>query len=468
VDNVAFGFLLVGRDRCVEEGFTRSCAQLFGKQVDVGARVATLFGMASERERQSFELALGEIFEDIMPEDVLLDQLPRRFPLPNGRVLSVDPRVIRDATAHVTSILLTVSDTTALEAARRESRKNRVLVDLLRQKPSFVRFLADTVQDVQEARSAFRRGDAVVVRRVVHTLKGNAASYGLDDQVAVIHALEERPVVDLAALDEIEASFRDFLEQSRHVLELDYDQAERDAFELSAMDAERLRSLSRHEPPDGSALRRWTANVLRHPVSLIVGPIDEFAQKLALRLGKTIDFRFEGADVLVDPSTMGLVLRNVVHLVRNAIDHAIEPPGERGAKAADGSVKLVVAETDREYTILVEDDGRGIATELLVVRATASGLVSPEQASALTDAEKQRLVFLDSVSTAAEATDISGRGIGLSAVQAAVRGAGGTIDVESQVDRGTRFLLRIPKPEPLRPATIRPGQRSELERQPTG
>lgn len=452
VDNVTFGFLVVGRDLVVQPECTRSCKRLFGVPTVEGRPLGELLGM-SPRQREEFALAADQVFEDILPEEVSLGQLRAKFPTARGSVLCAEGSVIRDGAGNVEALLFTISDITALEAATRESHVNRVLVGILRQKEPFQGFLAETRQQLAAARESASIDDQVFVRRVVHTIKGNCASYGLSELVEQIHAIEEAPEIRSADLDAIERSLRAFLEQSRAVLEIDYDRIADQAFFISRDQLDELRTMIERSPAGVPAeLRAWTARIREKAAGQLLGPLEDFAARLAERLGKRATFVVTGDQVLVDAELMRPVLQSLPHLVRNALDHGIEPPGTRDGKPRDGRVEVVIASDAQGYRVVVSDDGRGIDLPTLRRRAVEKGMMTAEVVAALPD-DGIDLIYLDGLSAAEVTTSISGRGVGMSAVRAAAHAAGGTLSVETAPGRGTTFTIRVPG-HPVDPGSV--------------
>jgi len=135
-----------------------------------------------------------------------------------------------------------------------------------------------------------------------------------------------------------------------------------------------------------------------------------------------------------------------VHILRNAVDHGMETPEERrsAGKAANGTITITVTRDKDHVHICIADDGRGMDPLRLAARAVEKGLLSREQASALTRHEAFMLICAPGFSTAETVSDISGRGVGMDAVRTAVHGLGGGLVIESEAGRGSRFLLRLP------------------------
>ena len=438
LDRVTFGFLRIDRSAIVEPESTRSCAKLFATGEVEGRSLPDLLQLGP-REKDHLLLAIDQVFEDLLPEDVSLGQLEQRFPTKDGRVLRAEGSVIRGKSGAVDSMLVTISDITALEAATRESHAHRTLVGILKQKPSFEAFVSEARFGLDSARDA--PDDEALRRRVVHTIKGNAASYGLVDAADACHAVEEEPTVSVASLARIEDALRTFLESNESVLEIDYDAMTDRAFEVTPAQISDLRAIVSGLRDAPASLRSWTTRVLSRPASHYLGPIRTFTDRLAARLGKEVTLTVTGDETLVDPATMRSVLLGVPHLVRNALDHGIEPPQLRADKGK-GALALSIAETGDAYEIRFSDDGRGIDVDRVRAKAHERGINAPEGNDAL------GLVFVDGISTAEVTTTISGRGIGLGAVKGAVEGARGTVNVSTIAGRGTTIVITVPKVDP--------------------
>jgi two-component system, chemotaxis family, sensor kinase CheA len=179
---------------------------------------------------------------------------------------------------------------------------------------------------------------------------------------------------------------------------------------------------------------------------VLVERLGRTAREVSGRLGKPATFTVTGADERVDRGLLERLLDPLVHLVRNAVDHGLEPVARRRelGKPEEGSIRLGIARDSESLVITVEDDGRGIDGETIRQAAVEKGLYSTQEAAAL-----DRLALLDlltrpAFTTRREVTEVSGRGVGLDVVRAAVESLGGHLEIESEKGRGSRFALVIP------------------------
>jgi len=166
---------------------------------------------------------------------------------------------------------------------------------------------------------------------------------------------------------------------------------------------------------------------------------------LAKKLGKEIEFIISGSEQEVSPHLLKIVFDALLHLVRNAVDHAIEPPGERidKNKRARGEIKIQFTSDENNLHLTISDDGRGIDAEKIKAKAIEKNLISNSEI--LSKQETFNLIFEPELSTAERLTEISGRGVGLDAVKDLVGKAGGKITVDSEKEKGTAFEIRLPR-----------------------
>lgn len=175
------------------------------------------------------------------------------------------------------------------------------------------------------------------------------------------------------------------------------------------------------------------------PFGMACEGLDRVVRDAAEATGKQVRLEIDGADIGVDRAMIERLRDPLVHLVRNAVDHGIEPPAERVrlGKPAAGTIKLSVSPREREVAVRVTDDGRGLDLEALRRRVTERDLAVAED-------DLAQAVFLPGISTAATVTTLSGRGVGLDVVRADLEALGGSAEVESAQGSGTTFVLSFP------------------------
>lgn len=211
----------------------------------------------------------------------------------------------------------------------------------------------------------------------------------------------------------------------------------------SSMDLQ-LRSVS-EEIERLSGELRDTMMVLRMvPVGSLFSRFRRLVHDLARETGKVIELVTEGETTEVDKTVIERLADPLVHLVRNSIDHGLETPEERRAAGKDeaGKIMLSARQAGGEVIITIKDDGRGINRERVRAKAEASGLIQP--GAVLSDQDLLQLIFAPGFSTAAQVTNLSGRGVGMDVVKKTVETLRGAIDITSHAGEGSDVSLRIP------------------------
>jgi chemotaxis protein histidine kinase CheA len=196
-------------------------------------------------------------------------------------------------------------------------------------------------------------------------------------------------------------------------------------------------------------LRRLQASALELrvvPIDTILNRFPRVVRTLAQEQGKNVRLTLEGRDVRVDKSMVELLVDPLMHMVRNAVDHGIEPPDERAlaGKPPQASVTLGAVQRGGEVQVQVSDDGRGLNEAAILEKAVSRGLTSAADAARLKPHEIHRFIFAPGFSTAAKVTETSGRGVGMDVVLNTVQQLGGDIDVETKAGGGATFTLRLP------------------------
>ncbi len=210
------------------------------------------------------------------------------------------------------------------------------------------------------------------------------------------------------------------------------------------------------DPELESSFERLSANVadLRDMISKtrmqrvdrLYAAIPRMVRDLSRDLGKKVVLELDGGDVEMDREMIEMVVDPLTHIVRNALDHGIEPPAVRleAGKSEAGTLHIVARQSGNQIVIEIGDDGRGINRTGVIDRAIAAGLFNAAEAAALTDEQKLQLIFHPGLTTAATVTAVSGRGVGMDVVRANIEQIGGVIGVDSVVGQGTTIVMRVP------------------------
>jgi len=180
------------------------------------------------------------------------------------------------------------------------------------------------------------------------------------------------------------------------------------------------------------------------PISSVFGRVPRLLRELGGSTGKHVKLEVAGETTELDKTVIERLSEPMTHLIRNAVDHGIESPEERRAAGKDpeGTLTLSAEQKAGRIIIRIADDGRGIDRDRVLAKAVANGLVAPD--AQLSDDDINQLIFAPGFSTAAQVSNISGRGVGMDVVKQNVKELGGRITIESTPGKGTTFALALP------------------------
>ncbi|WP_309135322.1 chemotaxis protein CheA [Cellulomonas sp.] len=213
----------------------------------------------------------------------------------------------------------------------------------------------------------------------------------------------------------------------------------------AADDPDLVRSAQRLDVIAGE-LQEGVMRTRMQPIEHLWSKMPRVVRDLAAACGREVALDLSGGETELDRSLLEAVRDPLTHLVRNAVDHGIEPPDVRVAagKPPKGRLALRALHAGGQVVIEVSDDGRGIDAAAVAAKAVERGLRTPEQVAAASTGELLNLLFLPGFSTAASVTNVSGRGVGMDVVRTKIEAVGGTVDVETTPGAGTVWRLRMP------------------------
>jgi predicted ATPase/GAF domain-containing protein/HPt (histidine-containing phosphotransfer) domain-containing protein len=465
LDNVSQGLLTVDLQGRLASERSAVVDRWFGAFA-AGTDIRDYFKRVDPKFAEYFKLAFEMLAEDVMPECVVLAQLPTTLNCSERQYrLSYEP--IRSE-GRLTDLLIVVDDVTeAVKRAREESEQQEELAIsrwVSRDRAILIRFFEEGRALVDRIRAAADSPDEL--RSPLHTLKGSAAMLEFKLLASLCHQVEtgiDEGGQVREALSEVSERWTT-LEAS---LELLIGRDGRNQIELSRSELEKLvaRLKSGADAKDAvETLERWQLEPLARPL----GHLGERARELCHRLhrGECAPLIDDGG-LLGDPRLGAKLWAALVHLVRNAVDHGFETEEERSALGKPPAATLELRARQEEGVVCIEiaDDGRGVAWQAVRERAEACGLPSTSRADLV------EALFGPSFSTRTEVTEISGRGVGLSAMRQEVAALGGSVELKSEPGQGCRWTVRIPAAAlGVCPARVRresvPAPRAKSERPP--
>jgi signal transduction histidine kinase len=390
----------------------------------------------------SFQIGYEAVVEGVLPRELCIQQMPARLRR-EGREYRCAYFPIHKVNKF-DGLLIVINDVTAeLLHARQEAERKEILSmfeALTRDRTGFLTFM-------DEAQSIFTKlilsDDLATQKRGLHTLKGNAGLVGFGIVAKLCHEAEDELAERTTALTKeglapLEKRWRLLNEALQSFL----GDKGRDVLELATKEVEALEQEIRAGEPTIRILDRLASWWLES-ADLPLRRLARYAVALTARLGKgDLEIEIEANGVRLAPKAWAGFWTDLVHVVRNAVDHGLETTNER-AKAGKGlrpKMRFSSAVFNRRLVIEVEDYGRGVNWEAVRAAAAKKGLPTATQEDLV------QAMFSSGVSTSASVTTISGRGEGLAAVRQQVEDLGGHISVTSNPGRGTcfRFVFHLP------------------------
>jgi two-component system chemotaxis sensor kinase CheA len=222
---------------------------------------------------------------------------------------------------------------------------------------------------------------------------------------------------------------------------------------------ERIKGLSEainHLSRVTDGIQKGVLNTRMVPIGPLFARFRRVVRDLSVTSGKEVVLTIEGEKTELDKRMIDELGDPLVHMIRNSVDHGLEPPGEReqAGKPRAGTVRLAAAHRGNSVVITVADDGRGIHAERIRQKAVARRLVSADEARRLSDRDLINLIWHPGFSTAESVTDVSGRGVGMDIVKSRIEGLNGSVDVRTSPGQGTTFLIRLPLTLAIMPSLL--------------
>lgn len=432
LDNVAQGFVTIDLGGVLASERSAVVDLWFGTPAP-GATLPEYLRTPAPRFAEWLDMGLADLRDGNMPAEVLIAQLPRRF-TSGARTFDVAYTAIGAEDAPE-GLLVIISDVTAALAHERAEREQRELVSLFQRisldRTGVEEFLTEAAALVAELR---RENDPIVQKRLVHTLKGNCAIYGMQSCAEFAHAVESAlgetggPMTP-EQRDGLVALWKEAMSRVAPLLgggRRDLVEIERDELETALAQA----SGGPRELTD--TLASWR----REPMARRFERLTRQTSSLSRRLGRPEPtVRTTGGSLRLEHEGWQPFWSAMVHAVRNAVDHGIENADERlnAGKPEAGVIELGAVRSNGRLVFTIRDDGRGIDWDRVRAKARERGLAHATHADCVS------ALFADGLSTRDTVSDLSGRGVGLSALRDAVEAMGGSIEVDSTPGEGTAF-----------------------------
>ncbi len=457
LDVTGDGFLTFGADYLVQPEYSNPCNEIFGGEI-AGKRLPDLLYL-DDQSKQDFVDGLDLYFSGKAKAAVIFDLLDKRVEV-RDRIIEVDYRAIDEATIMCALTDVTRQERLEAEVAEQERRRDLIL-KAVSNRQYFAGFLEEANDLFQELDTISTQRSSLIPEEAteklsaqLHTFKGNASFLGFTRTATVAHDFEDRLVMlpilenDLDLSAEVFVLKRQYYEEYNAISETLGEQwiNELSTISVPVKTVRKVEAYVKSRYADDRALVKAIEQFRSVRMADLFSRFPQLIRDVAARRGRKVkDVGLAGGEFRVLPEDYEPLANALTHIARNMVDHGIESPAgrEMKGKAPDGEIKIDIARDASGITIVFSDDGQGISFAAVESRARAKGLIDEGQKP--TRSELLALLFSSGFSTAETVDPTSGRGVGLNAVQRAVRALGGKIVVETKPDRGTTFRITVPE-----------------------
>lgn len=488
MDNAGQGFLSFGPDLQVAGEYSAECVMIFNQEIG-NQSVPGLF-YPEDQQQQSFVKALFEkIFceQDVFLRDNYFSLLPEELVFDETYIHVAYKFIEHPTEPDHREIMLILTDITERREMEKRIQEEKNILAMVVQTVTHYQDFVKAVREYQQfaceelpglLQSGLGAAEKIsAIFRSIHTWKGIFGQLGLERLAANLHLLETelaglRAEAGTPAVEE--QLKRCFSTYSAEVLTNWLDEelqllagilGENFFFqeETVVVESHKLRQLEEKiqkllAPCQARQLIADLRRLRYKPFRELLAMYPDYVVNMAANQEKEIyPFSITGSECLVDPAYYHAFAKSLIHVFRNAVAHGLETAEERmmADKDIKGRISCSIHETDEQLIISIADDGQGIAGQHIREIAMAKGLCSTQEGLALSDHEAIRLIFADGFSSAASATELAGRGVGLYAVQNEVDRLRGTIEIDSEVGQGTTFRFVLPRLSEVKRADIK-------------
>lgn len=472
LNNAEEGFLSFGKTLLVDEQYSKECENIFQGTI-ASKNIADLLFEKECEDKILFQKVMNDAFNPKMKrkrKEVLLHLMAKEMKI-NGNYVKVEYKLISEDTMML--VLIDITEKKRLEKKiKLEQKILKMIVSVVADIKEFKELVneyyefCDSKEHYIKDEKTFLNG-IIEYYRMIHTFKGNFAQKELVYIVSKLHQYESKLNV---LVKDSNRSFEQFKElilnnDLRSWLDKDIDtinnvldqklleeddtisvpealvyKLEQDVKEILTYPKDQRDITYEDLLEDVSSIRKRSLNTLLKSYTKTV-------EKLAKRLNKEVyPLEVVGAEELYVSPEIEPFLKSLIHIFRNSIDHGIESLDERIEKGKDekATINCDVEEHEKEVIINIIDDGKGIDREVIKFKAKEKGLYTQEELDAMDDETLLGIIFSDTFTTKDQATEISGRGVGLGAVRGEIEKLGGSIKIDSTLFKGTAFSFTIP------------------------
>lgn len=475
LDHAGQGFVSFGKDLIVADEYSAECVMIFNREIR-GENAAKLLYPHDENQQEFLASLLIKLFSigDDFLRETYISLLPQKV-IVDGIYIQVDYKFIkypnREQQQEMMLILTDVTQQKVMEEQiQGEKETLSMIVKVVTQYHDFSEAVEEYTAFCHQEMKKILGLECSVPEKIstlftiVHTWKGTFGQLGMEHIVKELHELEgvlanlrEKESYEISELTETLAGYsgENLYSWLVHELEILKEILGNEFFlqkDMVSITKVRLNQIQEKVQALPDSLQKHDvilelATLRYKPLRELLQAYPEYVVELGERYGKEIEkFKIIGGESLVNPEIYHNFAQTLVHAFRNAVAHGLETPDERleVGKGEKGKIQCGIVENEKELTICIVDDGRGIDVEKIKKLAVEKHILDQEIAKIVSDEEARGLIFLDGFSSATCADEIAGRGVGLYAIRKEVEKLGGDIRVISQVGMGTRFSFILP------------------------
>lgn len=456
LDNIGQGFLTFGKDLIINDEYSVECEEMLKSETVPNIHGMKITDTLFKGNQQFTEELLEKIFKsDLKKRELYITLLPEELCL-NGRILHIEYKLVKDE-LQVDLMLVIITDITEnrnLEIQVNEERNIlKMIVKVLLHRNEFLDVIDEYKKFATKDFSKLAENHFEEILREIHTFKGIFSQYSMENIANDLNELENQLYVNsnkhllyglnnktlLKSLDKDMLIIEGYVGHEFLYKDALYTVKEEKIVEME----QKIKSLL-----PASEYKKIVPIIksIRHKsVKSMLRTYPDYVIKLSERLEKSIKpFKIQGDDIYVDPIIYQKLFKTLVHIFRNNIDHGIESEDRRIelGKPQNATINCMVHDFKAGFEIIINDDGRGIDIDKIRQKANQKGLI--DETAKIDNQELLNLIFIDGLSTKEKVSAISGRGVGLAAVNMAVKELGGSIKVSTNKNVGTEFRIWVP------------------------